>query len=67
MYVCLEELSRNIPGARQVLGRCLKWDPDDKALQAYIKLEQRYDKQDRASAIFERWVAVHPEPRVWVE
>ncbi|KAJ3003030.1 hypothetical protein NUW54_g5517 [Trametes sanguinea] len=40
---------------------------DDKAWQAYIKLEMRYNELDRASAIYERWVAVRPEPRVWVK
>ena len=45
----------------------MQWEPDDKAWQAYIKLEQRYEEFDRASAIYERWVAVRPEPRVWVK
>ncbi|KAH9025466.1 hypothetical protein EDB85DRAFT_2277285 [Lactarius pseudohatsudake] len=36
-------------------------------VQAYIKLEIRYNELDRASAIYERWVAVRPEPRVWVK
>ena len=45
----------------------MQWEPDNKAWQAYIKLEQRYQELDRASAIFERWVAVRPEPRVWVK
>ncbi|KAF8638197.1 hypothetical protein AX16_010543 [Volvariella volvacea WC 439] len=50
-YVYLEELLQNVSGARQ----------------AYIKFEQRYQELDRASAIFERWAAVRPEPRVWVK
>jgi tetratricopeptide (TPR) repeat protein len=45
----------------------MKWEPDDKAWQAYIKLEERYNELDRASAIYERWIAVRPEPRVWVK
>lgn len=45
----------------------MKSEPDDKAWQAYIKLEVRYSEFDRASAIYERWVAVRPEPRVWVK
>lgn len=56
-----------VPGARQVLEHWMQWEPDDKVWQAYIELEQRYDEQDRASAIFECWVAVGPEPRVWVK
>lgn len=45
----------------------MAWEPDDKAWQAYIKLETRYNELDRASSIYERWVAVRPEPRVWVK
>ena len=40
-YVYLEELLQNVPGARQVFERWMKWEPDDKAWQAYIKLEVR--------------------------
>ena len=56
-----------MPGARQVFERWMQWEPDDKAWQAYIKMEVRYQEYDRASAIYERWVAVRPEPRVWVK
>lgn len=66
-YVYLEELLRNIPGARQVFERWMQWEPDDKAWQAYIKMEGRYEELDRASAIYERWVGVRPDPRVWVK
>ena len=45
----------------------MQWEPDDKAWQAYIKLKERYQELDRASAIYERWVAVRLEPRVWVK
>lgn len=45
----------------------MAWEPDDKAWQAYIKLEERYNELDRASAIYERWVGIRPEPRVWVK
>ncbi|KAH9015642.1 hypothetical protein EDB84DRAFT_1633505 [Lactarius hengduanensis] len=47
----------------------MAWEParDDMAWQAYIKLEIRYNELDRASAIYERWVAIRPEPRVWVK
>ncbi|KAH8112445.1 hypothetical protein DFH11DRAFT_1545803 [Phellopilus nigrolimitatus] len=30
-------------------------------------MEERYQELDRASAIYERWGAVRPEPRVWVK
>ncbi|TDL16887.1 protein prenylyltransferase [Rickenella mellea] len=59
--------SSNVAGARQVFERWMKWEPEDKAWQAYIKMEERYTELDRASAIYERWVAVRPEPRVWVK
>ena len=45
----------------------MQWEPDDKAWQAYIKLEERYQEYDRASTIYERWIAVRPDPRVWVK
>jgi crooked neck len=35
-YVYLEELLQNVPGARQVFERWMKWEPDDKAWQAYV-------------------------------
>ena len=44
-YVYLEQLLGNPAGARQVFERWMAWEPDDKAWQAYIKMEQRY--QDR--------------------
>ncbi len=66
-YVYLEELLQNVPGARQVFERWMKWEPDDKSWQAYVKLEERYGELDRASTIYERWVAVRPDPRVWVK
>ncbi|KAH8112439.1 hypothetical protein DFH11DRAFT_1607624, partial [Phellopilus nigrolimitatus] len=53
-YVYLEELLGNVPGARQVFERWMQ------------KMEERYQELDRASAIYERWGAVRPEPRVWV-
>ncbi|KAF8882457.1 hypothetical protein BD779DRAFT_1612457 [Infundibulicybe gibba] len=52
---------------KYVFERWMKWEPDDKAWQAYIKLEERYNELDRASAIYERWIGVRPEPRVWVK
>ncbi|KAH0827978.1 hypothetical protein J3R83DRAFT_3617 [Lanmaoa asiatica] len=30
-------------------------------------MEERYNEFDRASVIYERWIAVRPEPRVWVK
>jgi len=45
----------------------MQWEPDDKAWQAYIKMEERYGELDRASVLYERWIAVRPDPRVWVK
>jgi len=36
------------------------------AWQAYIKLEERYNEKDRASALHERWIACRPIPKNWV-
>jgi crooked neck len=44
----------------------MQWEPNDKAWQSYIKLEERYNELDRASAIHERWIACRPIPKNWV-
>lgn len=44
----------------------MQWEPNDKAWQSYIKLEERYNELDRASAIYERWIACRPIPKNWV-
>jgi crooked neck len=44
----------------------MQWEPNDKAWQSYIKLEERYNELERASAIHERWIAVRPIPKNWV-
>lgn len=45
----------------------MTWEPDEKAWAAYIALEMRYRELDRASAIWERAVTCHPEPRQWIK
>jgi crooked neck len=45
----------------------MAWEPDEKAWSAYIKLELRYSEFDRASSLWERLVACHPEPKLWVK
>jgi crooked neck len=45
----------------------MQWEPDDKTLQAYIKMGERFDESDGASVIYEQWIAVWPDPRVWVK
>lgn len=44
----------------------MQWEPNDKAWQSYIKLEERYNELDRASAIYERWIGCRPIPKNWV-
>ncbi len=44
----------------------MQWEPDDKAWQSYIKLEERYNELDRASAVYERWIGCRPIPKNWV-
>ena len=44
----------------------MQWEPNDKAWQSYIKLEERYNELDRASSIYERWIGVRPIPKNWV-
>ena len=44
----------------------MQWEPDDKAWQSYIKLEERYNELERASAIYERWIGCRPIPKNWV-
>ena len=63
----LEEILQNIPGACQVFECWMQWEPDDKAWQAYTRMEECYNELDRARVIYEHWIAVHPEPRVWVK
>jgi len=36
----LEELLQNVPGARQVFERWMQWEPDNKAWQAYTKMDE---------------------------
>ena len=42
------------------------FQPRLQAWQAYIKLEERYNEQTRASALYERWIACRPIPKNWV-
>lgn len=44
----------------------MTWEPDDKAWQAYIALETRYNEPTRASSLYERWIACRPIPKNWV-
>lgn len=55
----------NIAGARQIFERWMQWEPNDKAWQSYIKLEERYNELDRASQIYERWIGCRPIPKNW--
>lgn len=44
----------------------MQWEPNDKAWQSYIKLEERYNELDRASAIYERFIGCKPVPKNWI-
>lgn len=66
-YTYVEEILQDIPKARNVFERWIKWEPDESAWQSYIKLELRYGEVDNARAIYERFVSVHPEPKNWVK
>ena len=45
----------------------MTWEPDEQAWQTYIKFELRYKELDRARAIYERFVHVHPEAKNWIK
>lgn len=45
----------------------MEWEPDEQAWLTYIKFELRYKELDRARAIYERFVYVHPEPKYWIK
>ncbi|CAO3653549.1 unnamed protein product [Cunninghamella echinulata] len=66
-YTYVEEILQDIPKARNVFERWIKWEPDESAWQAYIRLELRYGEVDNARAIYERFVSVHPEPKNWIK
>jgi len=40
-YALMEEMLKNYDGARTVFERWMKWNPDPKAWESYIKLEMR--------------------------
>jgi crooked neck len=45
----------------------MKWEPTENAWMAYIKMELRYNEKQRARAIYERFVSIHPEPANWIK
>ncbi|KAG1725862.1 hypothetical protein EDB19DRAFT_1946632, partial [Suillus lakei] len=57
-YVYLEELLQNVPGARQVFERWMQWEPDDKAWQAYIKMEER---REAGPEVWVKWAKFEEE------
>lgn len=65
-YVHLEELLGNVGGTRQVFERWMSWEPDEKAWDAYIGLEVRYNEMERASDIWRRKINVHSEPKQFI-
>ena len=63
-YVYIEELLGSVPGTRQVFERSMKRVPDDKAWQAYIKMEERY-QEHRVITNYDGQIAARPEPMAW--
>lgn len=66
-YVHVEELLGNISGTREIFERWMAWEPDERAWNAFIAFEVRYHEFDRASAVWERAVTCHPEPKQWIK
>jgi hypothetical protein len=56
-----------IVGARQVFERWMEWEPDEQAWLTYIKFELRYKEIDRARAIYNKFVMVHPDIPNWIK
>lgn len=57
----MEEMLGNVPGARQVFERWMKWEPDSQGWASYINFETRHEEIDRAREIYERYIRCHPE------
>ncbi|PVU97981.1 hypothetical protein BB559_001817 [Furculomyces boomerangus] len=66
-YTYMEEMLGNVMGARQVFERWMKWEPEEYAWNAYVKFEKRYNEYEKAEAVLERFVFVHPEPKNWLK
>jgi len=45
-YTYMEELLKNIAGARQVFERWMEWQPDEQPWQTYINFELRYSNSN---------------------
>ena len=66
-YVHVEELLGNVSGTREIFERWMSWEPDERAWNAYIAFEVRYHEYENASAIWERAVTCHSEPKQWIK
>jgi crooked neck len=44
----------------------MEWQPHEQAWLSYINLEMRYKEVDRARAVYERFVLVHPDVKNWI-
>lgn len=66
-YIHMEEVLGNIPAARQIFERWMKWEPDHNGWNAFIKFELRYNEIERARGIFERYVECLPTVQSWVK
>ncbi|KAJ3376631.1 NineTeen Complex (NTC) component, partial [Entophlyctis sp. JEL0112] len=54
-YAYMEEVLDNVAGARQVFERWMAWEPAEDAWLAYIKLEKRYNENEKARSVFQRF------------
>ena len=44
----------------------MEWEPEDQAWETYINMELRYQEAEKARAIYERFIIVHPETKIWI-
>ena len=59
-YVFVEEMVGDIPKARAVFERWMKWKPSDNAWLAFARLETKYGSHERAEQIMRDYVNAYP-------
>ncbi|XP_021802335.1 crooked neck-like protein 1 [Prunus avium] len=63
-YIHMEDIIGNVAGARQIYERWMNWMPDQQGWLSFIKFELRYNKIERARAIFV--VQCHSKVGAWI-
>jgi crooked neck len=66
-YAFMEEVLGNIPLARLVFSRWLKWHPDISAYSAFVRFEERHGSVPHSRAVYEQMVTAHPSVRAFVK